>query len=65
MTLVSDRLDLQGTLQAGQDLSLLATDTVKVRDTIADPFLAQAGRNLTLSHPIRRIAAQSAQQLFD
>ncbi len=48
LTLEADRLDLQGTLQAGRDLTLLATDTVKVRDTATDPFLAQAGRNLTI-----------------
>ncbi len=48
LTLEADRLDLQGTLQAGRDLTLLATDTIQVRDILTDPFLAQAGGNLTL-----------------
>jgi filamentous hemagglutinin family protein len=48
LTLAASRLDLQGQLQAGRDLSLLAQETVQVRDSAVAPFLAQAGRNLTL-----------------
>ena len=48
LALIADKLDLQGQLQAGRDLTLLAQDTVRVRDTVATPFLAQAGGNLTI-----------------
>jgi filamentous hemagglutinin family protein len=48
LTLVANKLDLQGQLQAGRDLKLQATDTVRVRDSIINPFLAQAGSNLTI-----------------
>jgi filamentous hemagglutinin family protein len=48
LTLVGDRLDLQGQLQAGRDLTLQAQDTVQIRDTLTTPFLAQAGANLTI-----------------
>ncbi len=48
LTLVADKLNLQGQLQAGRNLTLLAQDTVKVRDSVAVPFLAQAGGNLTI-----------------
>ncbi|MBL1175268.1 filamentous hemagglutinin N-terminal domain-containing protein [Pantanalinema sp. GBBB05] len=48
LTLAADRLELQGRLQAGRDLTLLAADTVQVRDTPTQPFLAQAGRDLTI-----------------
>ncbi|WP_055075518.1 filamentous hemagglutinin N-terminal domain-containing protein, partial [Pseudanabaena sp. 'Roaring Creek'] len=41
-------LDLQGQLIAGRDITLKAQDTVKIRDTVTTPFLAQAGRNLTI-----------------
>lgn len=62
LTLDADRLDLQGQMQAGRNLTLLATDTVYGRDTPAIPFLAQAGQHLkiqgdrgidilTLNHP--------------
>uniref|UniRef100_A0A8J7DES1 CHAT domain-containing protein n=1 Tax=Desmonostoc muscorum LEGE 12446 TaxID=1828758 RepID=A0A8J7DES1_DESMC len=33
-------------LQTTGDLNLLAKDTVRVRDSVANPFLAQAGQNL-------------------
>lgn len=48
LTLVGDRLDLQGTLQANRHLTLRAQDTLQIRDTAQTPFLAQAGGNLTL-----------------
>ncbi len=48
LTLFADKLDLQGQLQAGRDLMLLAQHTVRVRDSVTNPFLAQAGGNLTI-----------------
>ncbi|MDZ8226273.1 filamentous hemagglutinin N-terminal domain-containing protein [Nostoc sp. ChiVER01] len=62
LTLVADKLDLQGQLKAGRNLTLQATDTVRVRDSVKTPFLAQAGSNfiiggnqgidiLALNHP--------------
>jgi filamentous hemagglutinin family protein len=48
LRLVADQLDLQGQLQAGRDLTLLAQDTVQVRDSLTTPLLAQAGGNLTI-----------------
>ncbi len=48
LKLVADKLDLQGELKAGRDLTLQAQDTVKVRDSVTTPFLAQAGGNLTI-----------------
>ncbi|MBD2730602.1 filamentous hemagglutinin N-terminal domain-containing protein [Nostoc sp. FACHB-892] len=48
LTLVADKLDLQGQLKAGRDLTLQATDTVRVRDSVTTPFLTQAGGNLTI-----------------
>ncbi len=47
LSLVADRLDLQGQLVAGRDLTLQAQDSVQIRDT-ATPFLAQSGRDLTV-----------------
>ncbi|NES82367.1 MAG: filamentous hemagglutinin N-terminal domain-containing protein [Moorea sp. SIO2B7] len=46
LTLAADNLDLQGQLLAGGDLNLLATNTVKIRDTVAQPFIAASGGNL-------------------
>ncbi|MEH2233049.1 MAG: filamentous hemagglutinin N-terminal domain-containing protein [Nostoc sp.] len=48
LTLVADKLDLRGQLKAGRNLTLQAQDTVKVRDSVKTPFLAQAGGNLTI-----------------
>ncbi|NJM71037.1 MAG: filamentous hemagglutinin N-terminal domain-containing protein [Scytonema sp. RU_4_4] len=48
LTLVADKLDLQGQLKAGRNLTLQAQDTVKVRDSVTTPFLATAGANLTI-----------------
>ncbi|BDA74051.1 filamentous hemagglutinin family outer membrane protein [Calothrix sp. PCC 7716] len=48
LTLVGDKLDLTGQLQASGNLTLLATDTVKVRDSVTAPFLATSGGNLTI-----------------
>jgi filamentous hemagglutinin family protein len=48
LVLNADKLDLQGTLQAGRDLTLQAQDLVKIRDTVANPFVANSGRDLTI-----------------
>jgi filamentous hemagglutinin family protein len=45
---IADRLDLQGQLIAGRDLVLQAQDTVKVRDTVVNPFVARSGGQLTI-----------------
>ena len=46
LMLVADKLDLQGQLLAGRDLTLLAQDTVTVRDSTTSPFVASAGKLL-------------------
>jgi filamentous hemagglutinin family protein len=46
LTLVSGILDLQGQLQAGGNLTLQASDTVRVQDTATNPFIASAGGQL-------------------
>ncbi|MEH2056348.1 MAG: filamentous hemagglutinin N-terminal domain-containing protein [Nostoc sp.] len=48
LSLEAGRLDLQGQLVAGRDITLKAQNTVQIRDTVTTPFLAQAGRNLTI-----------------
>lgn len=48
LILVGDRLDLQGQLQAGGNLTLQAQEIVQVRDSATMPFLAQAGKALLL-----------------
>ena len=48
LSLVAGNLDLQGQLRAGRDLTLQAAETVRVRDSLTVPFVAQAGRNLTI-----------------
>ncbi|MGF1958114.1 MAG: filamentous hemagglutinin N-terminal domain-containing protein [Aulosira sp. DedVER01a] len=46
LSLIAGNLDLQGKLQAGRDLTLQAQDTVKLRDTAANSFIASAGNQL-------------------
>ncbi|MBD2208529.1 filamentous hemagglutinin N-terminal domain-containing protein [Nostoc linckia FACHB-104] len=46
LTLLGQNLDLQGQLQAGRNLTLQASDTVKIRDTVNNPFIAAAGQQL-------------------
>jgi filamentous hemagglutinin family protein len=46
LTLAAGNLDLQGQLKAGENLTLQAQDTVKVRDSAAIPFIGSAGENL-------------------
>jgi filamentous hemagglutinin family protein len=48
LTLRAGNLDLQGQLLSGGDLTLQAQDTVKVRDSVTTPFLAQSSGNLTI-----------------
>jgi len=42
LILAGRNLDLQNQVQAGGNLTLLATDTLKVRDSVASPFIASA-----------------------
>lgn len=62
LTLAARQLDLQGAIAAAADVTLLATDTVTIRDTAEVPFVAFAGDDLqiqgnqlvdifTLGHP--------------
>ncbi|NEO88395.1 MAG: filamentous hemagglutinin N-terminal domain-containing protein [Spirulina sp. SIO3F2] len=46
LTLDAAHLDLEGQLRSGGDLNLLATDTVKIRDSAPAPFIALAGNAL-------------------
>ncbi|OUL24502.1 filamentous hemagglutinin N-terminal domain-containing protein [Nostoc sp. 106C] len=46
LTLVGQNLDLQGQLQADSNLTLQASDTVKIRDSFNNPFIASAGKQL-------------------
>ncbi|MEP1062215.1 MULTISPECIES: filamentous hemagglutinin N-terminal domain-containing protein [Cyanophyceae] len=46
LTLAAGNLDVQGTLQAGRNLTLQAQDTVQVRDTATNPLIAVAGGRL-------------------
>ena len=48
LTLAGNRLVLQGQLQAGGDLTLLARDTLMVQDNSSQPFTAFAGNNLLM-----------------
>ena len=43
LLLAAGNLDLQGQLQAGGDLTLRATDTLRIRDSATLPFIAFAG----------------------
>ncbi|GAA6622931.1 filamentous hemagglutinin N-terminal domain-containing protein [Scytonema sp. NUACC26] len=48
LTLVADKLDLQGQLYAGRDLTLKAKDTAILSDRATQPFQAQAQRHLAI-----------------
>ena len=48
LTLAANNLNLQGELYAGRNLTLRALDTVQVRDNTTNPFIASAGRRLTI-----------------
>ncbi|NEP48442.1 MAG: filamentous hemagglutinin N-terminal domain-containing protein [Moorea sp. SIO3C2] len=43
LTLAAGHLDLQGQLEAGNNLTLFGKDTVSIRDSVAQPFIANAG----------------------
>ncbi|MEM7063526.1 MAG: filamentous hemagglutinin N-terminal domain-containing protein [Cyanobacteria bacterium P01_B01_bin.77] len=48
LALAGNNLYLEGQLLTGGDLMLLAQDTVTIRDTAADAFVANAGGDLTI-----------------
>ncbi len=48
LTLAGGNLDLQGQLQAGRNLTLQATNIVRVRDSVTQPFIASALGKLLL-----------------
>jgi filamentous hemagglutinin family protein len=48
LTLDANTLNLQGQLQAERHLTLQATDTVTIRDTVTEPFLARSGGATTI-----------------
>ncbi|MBT9314837.1 two-partner secretion domain-containing protein [Leptothoe spongobia] len=48
LTLSSNQLYLEGQLIAGDDLTLQAQDTVTIRDTATDAFMAWSGDELTI-----------------
>ncbi|MEQ8970416.1 MAG: filamentous hemagglutinin N-terminal domain-containing protein [Coleofasciculus sp. C1-SOL-03] len=49
LTLDGETLDLQGQLRSGRDLTLQAQDTVTIRDSQTNPFIAAAGVNLLVT----------------
>ncbi|NJM22959.1 MAG: filamentous hemagglutinin N-terminal domain-containing protein [Richelia sp. SM1_7_0] len=49
LTLAAGNLDLQNQIHAGGDLTLQATDTVKIRDSKDNPFIASAGGSLQIT----------------
>lgn len=61
LTLVADKLDLQGQLIAGRNLTLQAQNSVQVKDSVLSRFRAQAGRDLTIQgdHYIDIVALNS------
>ena len=48
LTLAAGNLNLQGQLQAGDNLNLQALDTVTIRDSVNNPFIAVAGSQLSI-----------------
>ncbi|MGB7442291.1 MAG: filamentous hemagglutinin N-terminal domain-containing protein [Coleofasciculaceae cyanobacterium] len=46
LTLAAENLELEGQLQAGKDLQLLARNRVQIRDSTVEPFVATAGGQL-------------------
>ena len=48
LTLTAGNLDLQGQLLAGENLTLEALDTVTIRDSINNPFIAAAGEDVLI-----------------
>ena len=48
LTLAAGNLDLQGQIVAGHDLNFYATDTITIRDSVTEPFIALAGNELEI-----------------
>ena len=48
LVLAGNNLNLQGHLEAGNNLTLMATDTVTIRDSLTTPFIAAAWGDLTI-----------------
>lgn len=48
LTFAAGNLDLTGQVRAGQDVTLQAMDTLRIRDSVTTPFVAQAGGTLLL-----------------
>lgn len=48
LTLTGDNLDLNGQVISGRNLTLAAEDTVQIRDSLESPFIAAAGRDLSI-----------------
>ena len=48
LVLAGRNLDLQGQVLAGGNVSLLASEAVQIRDTVATPFIGAAGDNLLI-----------------
>ena len=48
LTLSGNHLYLEGQVVAGEDLTLQAEETVTIRDTVTDAFLARSGEDLTI-----------------
>lgn len=46
LSLTAGQLDLQGQISASRNLTLQASDSIKIRDSIASPFIAVAGDRL-------------------
>ncbi|HBE57223.1 MAG TPA: hypothetical protein DEG17_00785 [Cyanobacteria bacterium UBA11149] len=46
LSLIGRNLYLEGRLQAGNNLTLQATDTLTIRDSLSNPFIATAGSTL-------------------
>ncbi len=68
LTLVGKDLNLEGQLHAGGNLTLKATDTVQIRDSVTSPFIASADNQLlvqgnqlvdifALNHPASIVSA--------
>ena len=65
-TLNAGNLNLQGLVQAGNNLTLQAQDTVKIRDSVTHPFIAAAGGQLLVqgSGPVDIFALNHANSGF-
>nr|WP_315897231.1 filamentous hemagglutinin N-terminal domain-containing protein [Coleofasciculus chthonoplastes] len=48
LTLAANDLDLRGNLYAGNDLKIVAQDTVRIRDSVVNSFIAQAQGDLLI-----------------